>query len=145
MALFEGYKNHPDPIVRERANNWAIAIGLQRVDGLNVSDFLIEVARQEIEGKVSMNVVQAMIDEHYAQTNSNRTSQEIVPPDLEESKKIADFNKAKCALYAHAVRTNCARTAQLVRTEMDFTEALQKNCRGIAIALQRCWLGIMVL
>ena len=46
MALFEEYKNHQDPFVRERANNWAIAIGLQRVDGLNVFDFLIEVARQ---------------------------------------------------------------------------------------------------
>ena len=41
MALFEEYKNHPDESVRERSNNWAIAIGLQRVDGLNVSDFLI--------------------------------------------------------------------------------------------------------
>lgn len=49
MALFKEYKNHPDPFVRERANNWAIAIGLQRVDELNVSDFLIQVARQEIE------------------------------------------------------------------------------------------------
>ena len=45
MALFEEYKNHPDSFVRERANNWAIAIGLQRVDGLNVSEFLIQVVR----------------------------------------------------------------------------------------------------
>ena len=67
MALFEEYKNHPDPFVRERANNWAIAIGLQRVDGLNVSDFLIKVARLEIERKITMNEAQAMIDEHYAQ------------------------------------------------------------------------------
>lgn len=44
MALFEEYKNHSDPIVRERANNWTIAIGLQRVDELNVSEFLIQVA-----------------------------------------------------------------------------------------------------
>ncbi len=51
MAFFEEYKNHPDPFVRERATNWAIAIGLQRVDGFNVADFLIEVARQEIEEK----------------------------------------------------------------------------------------------
>jgi hypothetical protein len=51
MALFEEYKNHPNESVRERANNWAIAIGLQRVDGLNVSEFLIQVARQKIEGK----------------------------------------------------------------------------------------------
>lgn len=74
MALFKEYKNHPDSFVRERANNWAIAIGLQRVDELQVSDFLIQVARQEIEGKVTMNEALIMIDEHYAQTNSNRTS-----------------------------------------------------------------------
>lgn len=49
MALFEGYRNHPDESVRERADNWAIAIGLQRVDGLSVSDFLIEVVCQERE------------------------------------------------------------------------------------------------
>lgn len=41
MALFEEYKNHPDPFVRERANNWAIAIGLQRVDGLMYLNVLI--------------------------------------------------------------------------------------------------------
>ena len=55
MALFEEYKNNPDPIVREGANHWAIVIGLQRVDGLDVSDSLIEVACQEIEGKITMN------------------------------------------------------------------------------------------
>ena len=46
MALYEEYKNHQDPFVRERANNWAIVIGLQRVDELNVSEFLIRVAHQ---------------------------------------------------------------------------------------------------
>ena len=95
MALFEEYQNHTDPIVRERANNWAIAIGLQRVDGLNVSDSLIQVARQEIEGKITMDETQILIDEHYAQMNSNRSSYEIVPPDSEESKRIAEYNKAR--------------------------------------------------
>ena len=95
MVLFEEYKNHPDPIVRERANNWAIAIGLQRVDGLNVSDFLIQVARQEIEGKITMDEAQILIDEHYTQMNSNRSSYEIIPSDSEESKRIAEYNKAR--------------------------------------------------
>ncbi|MBO7234188.1 MAG: antitoxin VbhA family protein [Paludibacteraceae bacterium] len=67
MALFEEYKNHQDESIRKRAYNWAIAIGLQHVDGLNVSDFLIQVARQEIEGKITMDKAQALIDEHYAQ------------------------------------------------------------------------------
>ncbi len=87
MALFEEYKNHPDPLVRERATNWAFAIELQRVDGHNVSDFLIQVARQEIEGKITMDEAQILIDEYYAQMNSNRSSYEIVPLDSEESKR----------------------------------------------------------
>ena len=95
MALFEEYKNNLDLIVRERANNWAIAIGLQRVDGHNVSDFLIQVARQEIEGKITMNEAQALIDKHYTQMNSNRTSYEIVPPDSDESKSITEYNNAR--------------------------------------------------
>ena len=95
MALFEEYKNHTDPFVRERATNWAIAIELQRVDSLNVSDFLIQVARQEIERKITMDEAQTLIDEHYTQMNSNRSSYENVPPDSEESKRIAEYNKAR--------------------------------------------------
>ena len=77
MKLFDEYENHPNPFVRERANKWAVAIGLQRVNGLNVSEFLIQVARQEIEGRITLNEAQAIIDEHYAQTNSNRTSKKL--------------------------------------------------------------------
>ena len=95
MALFEEYKNNPDPILRERANKWAIAIGLQRVDSLNVSDFLIQVACQEREGKITMDKAQTLIDEHYTQMHYSRSSYEIVPPDSEESKRIAEYNKAR--------------------------------------------------
>ena len=42
-----------------------------------------------------MNEAQAMIDEHYTQMNSNRTSYEIVPPDSEASKRIAEYNKTR--------------------------------------------------
>lgn len=95
MALFEEYKNNIDQIVRERANNWAIAIGLQRVDGLNASDFLIQVAHQEIEGKITMDEAQILIDEHYTQINTNRSSYEFVPLDSEESKRITEYNKSR--------------------------------------------------
>lgn len=88
-GIFEEYKNHPDESVGERAYNWAIAIGL------NISDFFIQVARQVIEGKITMDETQAMIDEHYAQMYSNRSSYEIVPLDSEESKRITEYNKAR--------------------------------------------------
>lgn len=65
MGLFEEYKNHPDRDVRERANTWSAAIGLQNVDGLSVSEFLIQLARQQIEGKITMDEVTQRLNEHY--------------------------------------------------------------------------------
>ena len=65
MGLFEEYKNHPDKAVIERANNWGAAIGLQNVDGRSVSEFLIQLARQEIEGKITMEEVTQKLNEHY--------------------------------------------------------------------------------
>ena len=65
------------------------------MDGLNVSDFLIEVARQEIEGKITMDEAQTLIDEHYEQMHSNRSSYEIIPLDSKESKRITEYNKAR--------------------------------------------------
>ena len=42
-----------------------------------------------------MDEAQILIDEHYAQMNSNRSSYENVPPDSEESKRITEYNKAR--------------------------------------------------
>ena len=95
MKLFDEYENNPNPFVRERANKWAVAIGLQRVNGLSVSNFHIQVTRQEIEGEITLDEALFMIDEHYTKMASNRSSYEIVPPDSEESKRIAAYNKAK--------------------------------------------------
>jgi hypothetical protein len=64
MRHFDKYKNSPDPKVRERAANWGIAIGLQAVDNLTVSDYLIELAKLNIEGKISNAEVQRRIHEY---------------------------------------------------------------------------------
>ena len=42
-----------------------------------------------------MDKAQSVIDEHYRQMNSNRSSYEIIPSDSEESKRIAKYNKAR--------------------------------------------------
>lgn len=67
MYIFDEYLNDKDLDKRERAKLWRTSIGLQSVDNLRVSDFLIETARKHIEGKISIDEVSKMIDEHYAQ------------------------------------------------------------------------------
>ena len=64
-GLFDEYLHSSDPEVRERASNWGVGIGLQDVDGLQVSSYLIELARLNIEGKITMDEVQKRLDEHY--------------------------------------------------------------------------------
>ena len=50
---FEKYLKTPEPSVRERADYWRTAIGLQAVDQLTVSDFLKQTAQQHIEGQIN--------------------------------------------------------------------------------------------
>ena len=90
MGLFEEYKNHPDKAVRERANNWGAAIGLQNVDGFSVSEFLIQLARQWIEGKIMMEEVIQRLNDHYKHRKLYNSTYEIVPPKSEISQRIKD-------------------------------------------------------
>ena len=65
LNLFEEYLNNENLDKRERAKLWRTSIGLQAVDNLRVSNFLIKTARKHIEGKISMDEVSRLIDEHY--------------------------------------------------------------------------------
>lgn len=67
MHIFEEYLNDENLEKRERAKLWRASIGLQAVDNLCVSNFLIETARKHIEGLISMDEVHKMMNEHYAQ------------------------------------------------------------------------------
>lgn len=65
MNVFEEYLNSEDLEKRERAKLWRTSIGLQDVDNLRVSNFLIETARKHIEGEISMDEVGRFIDKYY--------------------------------------------------------------------------------
>ena len=95
MGLFEEYKNHPDKDVRERANNWGAAIGLQNVDGLSVSEFLIQLARQQIEGEITMEEVTQRLNEHYKHRKLYNSTYEIVPPNSEIIKSMKEGNELR--------------------------------------------------
>ena len=62
---FDEYIRQGDPQKKERAEAWRVAIGLQAVDGLKVSDYLLELARRNIEGEISMEEVDKLLDEYY--------------------------------------------------------------------------------
>ena len=65
VLMFEEYIKNGTPEQKERAENWQIAIGLQDVDNLKVSQVLIELARRHIEGKITIEEVEQRIWEHH--------------------------------------------------------------------------------
>ena len=64
-GLFDKYKTDPDPKKRELAGIWAGSIGLQDVDGLSVSQYLIDLAIRNIEGEITIKEVETLIEDYY--------------------------------------------------------------------------------
>ena len=64
--IFAEFKDNPDPEVRQRASNWSVAIGLQDVDLLSVSQFLIDTAKRNIRGEITQEEVARLIEEYHS-------------------------------------------------------------------------------
>ena len=69
---FDEYIHQGEPQKKERAEAWRVAIGLQAVDGLKISDYLLELARRNIEGEISMEEVDKLLDEYYEEKHRIR-------------------------------------------------------------------------
>ena len=65
MSEFDKYIVHGEPEQREKADAWQTAIGLQDVDGLKVSTYLLDTARQHIEGDISIDEARDRIKSYY--------------------------------------------------------------------------------
>ena len=79
MDNFEEYLRQGEPNKVEKAKVWKMAIGLQDVDGLKPSSYLIETAKKNIEGDISIEEVKQRIDNYYKQhpvkNHENRTEE----------------------------------------------------------------------
>ena len=62
---FDEYIKASEPHKRERAEAWRVAIGLQAVDGLQVSEYLKQTARQHIEGEITIDEAREQIKQYY--------------------------------------------------------------------------------
>lgn len=72
---FEQYLASGEPGVEECAGNWPMAIGLQDVNRLKPSGFLLEQTKANIESKISSKEVINRLEEYYSQKSlrGNRT------------------------------------------------------------------------
>ena len=65
MSEFDEYIVHKDQGQKEKADVWQTAIGLQDVDGLKVSTYLLDTARQHIEGDITIDEARERIKSYY--------------------------------------------------------------------------------
>lgn len=75
---FEEYLRESEPTRRESVYYWQTAIGLQAVDGLETSDYLKETAKSSIEGSISIEKAQELIESYYREnpkSSDNRTEE----------------------------------------------------------------------
>ena len=85
----EEYIRQGEPGKVEKSEAWQTAIGLQAVDGLNTSAYLLDTAKDHIEGKITIDEAQKRIQNYYKQ-RSDRT-------EIENETKEADIVSARIA------------------------------------------------
>lgn len=61
----EEYIRQGEPQKHEKGIAWQTAIGLQEVDGLKPSEYLIQTAQKHIEGDITIEEAKALVDSYY--------------------------------------------------------------------------------
>lgn len=59
------YLRAKEPGVREKAYAWKTAIGLQKVDGLTPTEYLVETARRNIEGEITLAESRQLVSDYH--------------------------------------------------------------------------------
>ncbi len=82
---FEKYLRESEPDMAHKAYIWNTAIGLQDVDGLKPSKYLIDTAIQNIEGKLTMEEAERFINTYY----EGKSVETSVDERTEEADKVS--------------------------------------------------------
>lgn len=80
------YIKQGEPNEVEKTKNWETAIGLQDVDGLKPSKYLIETAKEHIEGNIDIKEVENRINQYYKVLDERKS---LESEDNEEADKVA--------------------------------------------------------
>ncbi len=83
------YIRQGEPEQKEKSEAWQTAIGLQAVDGLQTSAYLLDTAKEHIEGKIGIDEAQKRIQSYYEE-RGERT-------EIEEGTMEADIVSARIA------------------------------------------------
>ncbi len=80
------YIRQGEPQQRERSEAWKVAIGLQQVDRLQTSEYLLDTAKRHIEGNISIYEAKQLIDFYYKSVSGRKVAE---GDRTEEADKVA--------------------------------------------------------
>lgn len=88
---FKEYLKESEPDKISKGYAWSTAIGLQAVDGLKTSQYLIDTAIQNIEGKITIQEAQNLIDSYYEERPVHLSDDERTEEADKVSSRIAQI------------------------------------------------------
>lgn len=71
---FKEYIKESEPAKRDKGYAWHTAIGLQAVDGLKTSEYLVHTAVRNIEGEISLEEANALLQTYYEENPTRDAS-----------------------------------------------------------------------
>lgn len=83
------YIRQGEPEQAEKSSAWKTAIGLQDVDGLRTSDYLLDTAKEHIEGRINFETAKSRICSYYEQRDDRKN--------IEADTKEADMVSVRIA------------------------------------------------
>lgn len=86
---FKEYLRETEPDKASKGYVWSTAIGLQAVDGLEPSKYLIDTAIKNIEGKITIKEAQNIIDDYYKEKPDHFSDEERTEEADKVSSRIA--------------------------------------------------------
>ena len=87
---FKNYLKESEPDKANKGYAWSTAIGLQAVDGLKPSQYLIDTAIQNIEGRITLKEAQILIDSYYEEHPAHSVAERTEEAD-KVSARIAEI------------------------------------------------------
>ena len=93
--LFEQYLKDVEGDKSDKTYLWSTAIGLQDVDGLRPSKYLIDTAIENIEGKITIKQAQELIDSYYKEKDNRSSDMECTEEADKVSSRIAQILSEK--------------------------------------------------
>ena len=99
--IFEEYLREKEPQKKEKGYAWHTAIGLQAVDGLETSEYLIETAKKNIEGDITFEEANNLIHTYYKENVKHNTGNRTEEAD-KVSVRIAQILSEKSFVFSPA-------------------------------------------